>query len=889
VLVIGALLFGIVSSRCQPQLATSLQDTGSKVNLSWPATLETLHQGTVFPEFTVERSTDLVHWTPIGGKVRGLEDRSGPRLNLSLDKAGGTSFYRVVADPNSPATDETGSGGEEVFGYGNRFASELNQLGFMSVDAFATQWPQPSYLPHLSWDPTTAQFWTNFNTDPTVWNATLPPNSPLRRIYDFRLNTNEQAVFLTNGFVVSERLGTYSFADSYYRIFNDDLPVFVTADSILQAWHRTYLNMLEELEELQLATLLERVTSNMASQLPLTWQQFGQGPLRNSILDADYFLTVARSLRAGTQVPNSLAVAGQSANVTATLTAISNLTFQVDFPIFGSIRGVDFSQFKIRGHYTNSDRLRRYFQTMMWCGRTDFRIASVPPNQTNDLRQLGAAVVLNHLLRQSGQYTNWSAIEQITRVFVGMTDSMTFAQLDQLLAAANIASPADVPDLLTLTNLQTRLLTGELGAQSITGDAFFSPLSPEEMKLPRSFTVCGQKFILDSWVFSQVVFDKIHWTPDDTPLGCGTDVMFTKVIRRKPSCLDVAFAVFGNDQVVPDIVERITRTNGVVFRDGLPYQHNLTAARNVIDSQNAGIWTNNIYTAWLAALRSLSVPTTDPEYPEAMRTRAWAMKTLNTQLASWTELRHDTVLYAKQSYTPQFMCGYPDGFVEPRPDFWRRMEVLANLTAAAISSLPLSGTVAVPDRSFSWMWITNNLAVVKSNQVACLTNFAAQVVTLRGIAEKELAQQSLTPAETDFLKNVIELWRDYTGARGFNGWYPQLFYRNVFAANAALFHQEAGSDKWDLQATDVHTDVPDDVVCDPGAVIHEGIGNVHLLMIAVDNGPDQMVYAGPVFSHYEFEVPGVNRLSDEDWKARLQAGQKPPSPEWTRGYLIPSP
>ena len=817
VLVLGAPLLGIVSSRCQPQFGTSLQDAGSKASLSWPASLDILHQGTVFPEFTVQRSTDLVHWTPIGGKVRGIEGRSGPRLNLSLDKAGGTGFYRVVADPNSQAADETGSGGAEVFGYDSRFAEELNRLGFMPVEVFATNWLQPSYLPHLSWDPTTAQFWTNFNTDPAVWNATLPSNSPNRRIYDFRLSTNELPVFLTNGFVVSERLGTYSFADSYYRVFNDDLPVFVTADSILQAWHRTYLNMLEELEELQLATLLEQVTSNMASQVPLTWQQYGQGPLRNSILDADYFLTVARSLWAGTQVPNSLAVAGQSANVTATLTAISNLTFVEFFPIFGSIRPVDFSQFKVRGHYTDSARLGRYFQTMMWCGRTDLRVASFPPDPTNDLRQLGTAVVMNYLLKQGGQYTNWAAIEQVTRVFVGITDSMTFAQLDQLLAAANIASPADVPDLVTLSNLQTRLLTGELGAQSITGDVFSSPLGPEELKLPRSFTVCGQKFILDSWVFDQVVFDKIHWTPDDTPQGCGTKVMFTKVIRRKPSCLDVAFAVFGNDQVVPDIVARVTSTNGVPFRDGLPYQHNLTAARNVIDSQDGGIWTNNIYTGWLAALRALSAPTTDPQYPEAMRTRAWAMKTLNTQLASWTELRHDTVLYAKQSYTGQFLCGYPDGFVEPRPDFWRRMEELANLTAAAISSLPLSGTVRVPDRSAYWYTNTYNLPVIKANQVACLTNFAAQMATLRAIAEQELAQQPLTPMETDFLKNVIEQSLFYTGTREFNGWYPQLFYRNVFAATDPLFHQEAGSDKWDLQATDVHTDVGDAVVCDPAS------------------------------------------------------------------------
>ena len=93
----------------------------------------------------------------------------------------------------------------------------------------------------------------------------------------------------------------------------------------------------------------------------------------------------------------------------------------------------------------------------------------------------------------------------------------------------------------------------------------------------------------------------------------------------------------------------------------------------------------------------------------------------------------------------------------------------------------------------------------------------------------------------------------------------------------------------DRLVTDVHTDAPDDIVCDPGAVIHEGVGNVHLLMIAIDNGPDRVVYAGPVFSHYEFEVPGANRLTDEDWQARLDSGQKPPSPEWTRSYLVPSP
>ena len=77
-------------------------------------------------------------------------------------------------------------------------------------------------------------------------------------------------------------------------------------------------------------------------------------------------------------------------------------------------------------------------------------------------------------------------------------------------------------------------------------------------------------------------------------------------------------------------------------------------------------------------------PTTGPEYPEALRTRAWALKALNTQLASWTQLRHDTVLYAKQSYTGVPLCEYPAGYVEPVPRFWARLERLAGHAATLL-------------------------------------------------------------------------------------------------------------------------------------------------------------------------------------------------------------
>jgi len=55
------------------------------------------------------------------------------------------------------------------------------------------------------------------------------------------------------------------------------------------------------------------------------------------------------------------------------------------------------------------------------------------------------------------------------------------------------------------------------------------------------------------------------------------------------------------------------------------------------------------------------------------------------------------------------------------------------------------------------------------------------------------------------------------------------------------------------------------------------------LMIAVENGPDHMVYAGPVLSHYEFIAPGLQRWTDEEW----QWGGFRDRPEWTQDYLVP--
>jgi Protein of unknown function (DUF3160) len=770
-------------------------------------------------------------------------------------------FSPVRAKPPRPAPDPT-AGAAGTADYAAAFAQELKKVGQITPEQFARRYDaRAGYLPKITWDPTTAKFFDQLGMDPNRPGATVrfkgqqaermrqfwqaqqqnkggkqpleEPTRPAKGLYDFRLNADEMARFKANGFVVSERMGAASCVEMFYRIYERDLPVYVSADAVLHAWHHSYDAMLEQLEQAYLAPALDDILAGMASQVPEADRQYGRGALADGVRDADYFLAVARSLLNARAVTTHL---DQDDRVAQTLRACESLRMQT-FPLFGRERMVDFSQFKPRGHYEKSEQLRRYFQAMMWCGRIDLRVAGSPG--TSSARELGAALVLDDLLRRAGKFEPWQQFDRVIQTFVGQADSMTFAQLEGVLGQAKVRSPADVKDLATLAGLQKEIEASEAGRQHITGDVYRAG-----EPLPRSFTVLGQRFVIDSWVSSKVVSDEVLWDGHEVP-------------RRIPSCLDVAFAVLANDQAVPEVVARINSTAGRQFRDGLPYQHNLAAARQVVDRLDGSAWGENLHMHWLGSLRELSRPTTEANYPECMRTRAWAMKSLNTQMASWTELRHDTILYAKQSYS-RVLCVYPAGYVEPVPAFWDRLQQMAACGAGLLEKTPYP-----PD-----------LKHLQTTQAGFLRTFAARMETLKGIAEKELAQKELTKEEAEFLQNLVQVQVGCGGPPDFTGWYPGLYYG-----------PREECTRWGALVVDVHTDPPSEG--DPGCVLHQAVGNVDLLVVAIDSGKDRIVYAGPVLSHYELEMPGVSRKSDAEWRKDLKGRRAPPRPAWTRGYLVP--
>jgi hypothetical protein len=139
-----------------------------------------------------------------------------------------------------------------------------------------------------------------------------------------------------------------------------------------------------------------------------------------------------------------------------------------------------------------------------------------------------------------------------------------------------------------------------------------------------SVRVMGARLVLDSYILDQLTWPNVG-TADDR--------------RVSPSPLDLA-SVFGST-----LATRLQTDAGET--DFAHYSDQLAAMRALVDSRSGGGWAGTVYDAWLHALEPQFTERT-AAYPDFMQTAAWAAKSLQTGFGSYTELKHDTLLYAKQ-------------------------------------------------------------------------------------------------------------------------------------------------------------------------------------------------------------------------------------------------
>ncbi|MBN1759178.1 MAG: DUF3160 domain-containing protein, partial [Chitinispirillaceae bacterium] len=492
---------------------------------------------------------------------------------------------------------------------------------------------------------------------------------------------------------------------------------------------------------------------------------------------------------------------------------------------FGDTLAIDFSQFKPRGHYEclgkSTCDLSQYFQCMMWLGRADcaFRIDS--------LRQLRDFALIHICMEESGALAALAEINQVISFFVGDVDGFSLEGLSRILAAHPIPVDSVITSDATAIRLLAAIKNSGSANQLILSQAIWKGPDAKRPELPAIAQICGQRFILDSYLLGRTVEAYVK-------------------NRNKPLLEEVPFCL-GNNAATPVIASDIT-TYTTAAGDYRPYHTRLGAARALFEKYP--YWNRNLYTLWLDGLRSLSQPP-PATVPAVMRSNVWQEKQMNTQLASWAQLRHNTLLYAKQSYTAGISCFYPDGYVEPYPEFYRKIGEIVRRITTIVDTTALNN-LAIPDLT-TWLTVTDSLA---------------------SMAELELEGKPLSGNHIAFLNQMLTTnTNGMCGAPPYIGWYPKLF------------------KSWDdceqsrPCIADVHT-IPPSIISPSDMVLHAATGDASFVIIQAATGNDcGTLYVGAVSSFYQHDETPINRLADSEWRTMLAGTEKPGVPAWFGKYV----
>ncbi len=695
--------------------------------------------------------------------------------------------------------------------------NRLSTLVFFSLLLFG-QWSYSQMIAQITTDvvtefatyhPLLTEFTPNvpsFSVEPDFSNVYNYPN------LEYCFTSMDSAFLVTNHFTVKKNR-----YQQIYDIYNestwDGVPVFVTTDAVLHTYHILFDKLLAEIEMQKFIPALDGLTETLLNEMEITLGESTKEETREAAFYNLAFFCVANKLLKGDEftVPDTVLDL-----VEMEITLIDNHTGFAYSPILGNFSQLDYSQFQPRGHYTKNDTLSSYFLSMMWYGWTIF---TMEPDLFGDLARrhtLQALLLVQkiHTLQWGADilFDLWSRIYKPTVFFAGKTDDPA------------IQDYRAIADLVYGQNFLS------LTADSLADATLLDQFMTEAQKLPepeipnwiyttycqyKGFRFMGQRYTPDSYIFT-------HLVDPDVPY------------RFFPKGLDI-MAILGSEQAhtLLDSLYGETRYAN--------YTHQMDQFQTEFLQKESSEWAQNLYWNWLYTLMPF-LYLKGEGYPFFMQTQAWANKELMTALASWAELRHDTILYAKQSMSPCCLPpGPPRSYVEANPHLYGRLASLVHYTRDGLVESDL----------------------IPETYEDRLDLFEKLLLFLHDVAIKELENTPLTDSE----------------------------YENIFCFGKViqdLIEEGDPSNPWEGDSddmaviADVHTDSNTD------QCLEEGVGYPLVIYVIVNEGGLIRLTRGAIFSYYEFIQPISQRLTDEVWRQWLTEDIQPPMPEWADSFMDPS-
>ncbi len=633
---------------------------------------------------------------------------------------------------------------------------------------------------------------------PSASSYSIDPGlADVASVDDVYMSDAAKAMVGEQGFAVMQ-----SYADEFWPIYEENRynhrPNLVTVDSMMHSYHLYFEHLLKKTEGGALSDALARMShalldATQAQLTSLTGTEWEDAARR-----AVAFFGVGCSLvDPATQVPQEVAE-----TVSGELAAIEQAAGAQNSLVTGA--PLDYSQFIVRGYYEQTETLQRYFRTMMWYGQLSF----VQRDETLD-----RAALLMTLALDEAALDDWQAIYAVTSFFVGAADDNGYYEYLPAFEQA-YGSGASVGDLAGNDEAWQAFhkLTGLMPTPQINSLPGSSARDNEE---DRGFRFMGQRFTIDSYIFQKLVYDNIGATA-------------TGETRLLPCSLDIP-AALGSEAAYDQLASGIGGQTPATDYAG--YDENLSELKDEVAGKDDAFWQASLYNQWLHTLRPL-LEEKGEGYPTFMQSASWALHSLESFLGSYTELKHDTILYAKQMMA-EGDGAWPEerddrGYVEPEPIVFDR---LARLCSATTQGLAHFGLIDDQD----------------ADDLGILQDVADR---LAAIAAKELANELPSDEEFELIRSVGEQLEHF--------WLQ-------------VHQEEAEREGLDLRPMQFPAAIVADVATGQDSCLELGTGKVSLLFAVVPVDGGLRLASGPVFTFHEFVQPTSNRLTDTEWREMVKA------------------
>ncbi len=597
-----------------------------------------------------------------------------------------------------------------------------------------------------------------------------------------------------NKFLVTPGGGSEFFDVYEFNRYGQD-PNFVTVDSMMHTYHLYYAMLQKHTEKNYLSNLLKEMTQGLYEETLAQYEVLKGSEWDSAVKRNLAFFTIGSALL----IDETVVIDDIEECVNDELgkiflgDGIEKSLITDDFE--------DYTQYKPRGYYDGDPELEAYFRAMMWYGRINFSQKS---------EELDRSALLLSLALNEAELENWEKIYKVTSFFAGASDDNGYYEYMPIIKDI-FGENVEVNDLLTTTDGFEKFhkLTAELDPPRINSIPMYDDnRETNKTDVAKGFRLMGQRFTLDEAIFTNLTYSKVEAKNIDDK-------------RFLPDALDLP-AALGSDTAL-DILDEAGET------EYPGYMENMEKLREEIKESEDTLYNASLYGNWLYTLKPM-LEKRGEGFPSFMLSDEWNRRSIEGFLGSFTELKHDSVLYAKQMMA-EMGGGWEEdiddrGYVEPQPEVFSRLSSLTQATAKGLEQFDL---ISKEDKG--------NLKLL-----------AEMADTLKVISIKELENESLTEDEHEFI-------RSYGGS-------IEHFWKETVKEDA---------DSEYISSQEYPSAVVVDIATDPnGYILEEATGNVDTIYVIVPVEGKLKIAKGAVFSYYQFLRPlSEGRLTDREWRVEL--------------------